>query len=316
MVARPTGLGKGLDALIPGRDPRKPTRDGGDGDGSGLGLRNLDVKSISPNPNQPRIHFDDESLAELAASIRAVGLLQPILVRPKAGSTNSFELIAGERRWRASQRAGLTVIPALVRETDDVASVEQALVENLHRQDLTPLEEAAAYKQLLDDFSMTHEQVAEKVGKTRSAITNSLRLLALPPSIQQLLADGRLSGGHARALLALTDRTTQEQLARQCANDGWTVRAVEEAVRQNLGRTKATSKTTSTSSSTTKTSTKPTTMPQPGLVELERLLGEHLATNVSVTSTNGRGKVVVEFADLNDLERIYRAMTEGPAVSD
>jgi ParB family chromosome partitioning protein len=315
-VARPTGLGKGLDALIPGRDPRKPTRDGGDGDGSGLGLRNLDVKSISPNPNQPRIHFDDESLAELAASIRAVGLLQPILVRPKAGSTNSFELIAGERRWRASQRAGLTVIPALVRETDDVASVEQALVENLHRQDLTPLEEAAAYKQLLDDFSMTHEQVAEKVGKTRSAITNSLRLLALPPSIQQLLADGRLSGGHARALLALTDRTTQEQLARQCANDGWTVRAVEEAVRQNLGRTKATSKTTSTNSSTTKNSTKSTTMPQPGLVELERLLGEHLATNVSVTSTNGRGKVVVEFADLNDLERIYRAMTEGPAVSD
>ena len=315
-MARPTGLGKGLDALIPGRDPRKPTRDGGDGDGSGLGLRNLDVKSISPNPNQPRIHFDDESLAELAASIRAVGLLQPILVRPKAGSTNSFELIAGERRWRASQRAGLTVIPALVRETDDVASVEQALVENLHRQDLTPLEEAAAYKQLLDDFSMTHEQVAEKVGKTRSAITNSLRLLALPPSIQQLLADGRLSGGHARALLALTDRTTQEQLARQCANDGWTVRAVEEAVRQNLGRTKATSKITSTNSSTTKTSTKSTTMPQPGLVELERLLGEHLATNVSVTSTNGRGKVVVEFADLNDLERIYRAMTEGPAVSD
>ena len=315
-MARPTGLGKGLDALIPGRDPRKPTRDGGDGDGTGLGLRNLDVKSISPNPNQPRIHFDDESLAELAASIRAVGLLQPILVRPKAGSTNSFELIAGERRWRASQRAGLTVIPALVRETDDVASVEQALVENLHRQDLTPLEEAAAYKQLLDDFSMTHEQVAEKVGKTRSAITNSLRLLALPPSIQQLLADGRLSGGHARALLALTDRTTQELLARQCANDGWTVRAVEEAVRQNLGRTKVTSKTISTSSSTTKTSTKSTTMPQPGLVELERLLGEHLATNVSVTSTNGRGKVVVEFADLNDLERIYRAMTEGPAVSD
>lgn len=315
-MARPTGLGKGLDALIPGRDPRKPTRDGGDGDGSGLGLRNLDVKSISPNPNQPRIHFDDESLAELAASIRAVGLLQPILVRPKAGSTNSFELIAGERRWRASQRAGLTVIPALVRETDDVASVEQALVENLHRQDLTPLEEAAAYKQLLDDFSMTHEQVAEKVGKTRSAITNSLRLLALPPSIQQLLADGRLSGGHARALLALTDRTTQEQLARQCANDGWTVRAVEEAVRQNLGRTKTTSKTISTNSSTTKNSTNSTTMPPPGLVELERLLGEHLATNVSVTSTNGRGKVVVEFADLNDLERIYRAMTEGPAVSD
>lgn len=323
-MARPTGLGKGLDALIPTRDSRKPTRDGGDGDGSGFGLRNLEVKSITPNPNQPRIHFDDEALAELAASIRAVGLLQPILVRPKSGSANSFEIVAGERRWRASQRAGLTVIPALVRETDDVASVEQALVENLHRQDLTPLEEAAAYKQLLDDFSMTHEQVAEKVGKTRPAITNSLRLLALPPSIQQLLADGRLSGGHARALLALTDRATQEQLARQCANDGWTVRAVEDAVRQSLGRTtKSTNKTASATTSTTTSTTtinkdksKSVNLPAPGIVELERLLGEHLATNVSVTATSGRGKVVIEFADLNDLERIYRAMTEGPAVSD
>lgn len=319
-MARPTGLGKGLDALIPGRDSRKPTRDGRDGDGpgpgSGVGLRNLDVKAVSPNPNQPRIHFDDDALGELAASIRAVGVLQPILVRPKPGSADAFEIIAGERRWRASQRAGLTIIPALVRESDDVAAIEQALVENLHRQDLTPLEEAAAYKQLLDDFSMTHEQVAEKVGKTRSAITNSLRLLALSPSIQQLLADGRLSGGHARALLAITDRSMQERLAKQCANDGLSVRAVEELVRQSLGRP---TKSTSTKASTNKidkSSSRASTMPQPGLVELERLLGEHLATNVSVTAANGRGKVVIEFADLNDLERIYRAMTEGPAVSD
>ena len=318
-MARPTGLGKGLDALIPGRDPRKFTNDGGGGLVDGVGLRNLEIKTIVPNPNQPRIHFDEDSLAELAESIRVVGVLQPILVRPAKGSTSgSFELIAGERRWRAAQRAGLTTIPALVRESDDVSSVEQALVENLHRQDLTPLEEAAAFKQLLDDFSMTHEQIAEKVGKARSAITNSLRLLSLPPSIQQLLADGRLSGGHARALLGVTDKATQELLARRCANEGWTVRAVEDAVRASTGRV---GKTTSTiagtayskhnSASDRKTGVLTTTLPEPGLVELEKLLSEYLATNVSVTSANGRGRVMVEFADYDDLERIYRAMTEG-----
>ena len=317
-MARPTGLGKGLDALIPGRDPRKFTSDGGDGLVDGVGLRNLEIKTIVPNPNQPRIHFDEDSLAELAESIRVVGVLQPILVRPNTGKGSplgSFELIAGERRWRAAQRAGLTTIPALVRESDDVSSVEQALIENLHRQDLTPLEEAAAFKQLLDDFSMTHEQIAEKVGKARSAITNSLRLLSLPPSIQQLLADGRLSGGHARALLGVTDKATQESLARRCANEGWTVRAVEDAVRASTGRV---GKTTSTIAGTAqnnrrdrKTGVPTTTLPEPGLVELEKLLSEYLATNVSVSSANGRGRVMVEFADYDDLERIYRAMTEG-----
>ena len=318
-MARPTGLGKGLDALIPGRDPRKFTNDGGGGLVDGVGLRNLEIKTIVPNPNQPRIHFDEDSLAELAESIRVVGVLQPILVRPAKGSTvGSFELIAGERRWRAAQRAGLTTIPALVRESDDVSSVEQALVENLHRQDLTPLEEAAAFKQLLDDFSMTHEQIAEKVGKARSAITNSLRLLSLPPSIQQLLADGRLSGGHARALLGVTDKATQELLARRCANEGWTVRAVEDAVRTRTGRVGKTTSTISgtahnkqNSASNRKTGVLTTTLPEPGLVELEKLLSEYLATNVSVTSANGRGRVMVEFADYDDLERIYRAMTEG-----
>ena len=317
-MARPTGLGKGLDALIPGRgDSRKQTSDGGSGTGTGAGLRNIDIKSVTPNPNQPRVHFDETAIDELAASIKAVGLLQPILVRPKPGKTGHFEIVAGERRWRACQRAKLETIPALVRITDDVESVEQALVENLHRQDLTPLEEAAAYKQLLDDFSMTHEQVAEKVGKARSAISNSLRLLALPPSIQQLLADGRLSGGHARALLAITDKASQEQLARDCVKQNWTVRAVEEAVRQSLGRevrqTKTDSKNGGTKNSTTTTKPKTITLPEPGIVELQKLLGEHLATSVEITSINGRGRVVIEFADLNDLERIYRAMTEGPA---
>lgn len=323
-MARPTGLGKGLDALIPGRDPRKFTNDGGGGLVDGVGLRNLEIKTIVPNPNQPRIHFDEDSLAELAESIRVVGVLQPILVRPAKGSTiGSFELIAGERRWRAAQRAGLTTIPALVRESDDVSSVEQALVENLHRQDLTPLEEAAAFKQLLDDFSMTHEQIAEKVGKARSAITNSLRLLSLPPSIQQLLADGRLSGGHARALLGVTDKATQELLARRCANEGWTVRAVEDAVRESTGRVGKTTSTISgtahnkqNSASNRKTGVPTTTLPEPGLVELEKLLSEYLATNVSVTSANGRGRVMVEFADYDDLERIYRAMTEGTSSTE
>ena len=320
-MARPTGLGKGLDALIPGRDPRKSTSDGSDG--TGMGLRDIDVNTISPNLNQPRVHFDEDALKELADSIQAVGVLQPILVRPTPGKTKAFEIIAGERRWRASMIAKLKVIPAIVRETNDLLSVEQALVENLHRQDLTPLEEAAAYKQLLDDFKMTHEKVAERVGKSRSVITNSLRLLALPPSILQLLADGRLSGGHARALLAVTDRSSQEKLARQCVDENWTVRAIEEAVRHSLGRDvrpfksdKKTDDKTSTKNSTNTNKSRTVALPPPGMVELEKLLGEHLATNVSVTATNGRGRVVIEFADLNDLERIYRAMTEGPAVSD
>ncbi|MTA65333.1 MAG: ParB/RepB/Spo0J family partition protein, partial [Actinobacteria bacterium] len=205
-----------------------------------MGLRSVEIKTISPNPNQPRSYFNEDSLDELSASIKAVGVLQPILVRPlkqvDATTGIAFELIAGERRWRAAQKAGLVLIPALVRETDDVSSVEQALIENLHRQDLTPLEEAAAYQQLLDDFSMTHEQVGERVGKTRTVITNSLRLLSLPPSIQQLLAGGRLSGGHARALLGVQEKALQEKLAQQCADEGWTVRATEDAVRATTGR--------------------------------------------------------------------------------
>ena len=215
-MARRSGLGKGLDALIPTGSGGQPSAGG-----SSTGLREIPVTSVHPNPNQPRVHFDEEALAELTSSVRAIGVLQPILVRPRGES--DFELIAGERRWRAATRAGLSTIPAIVRVTDDVSSVEQALVENLHRQDLTPLEEAAAYKQLLDDFSMTHEQVATKVGKSRSAITNSLRLLALPAAVQQLLADGRLTAGHAKALLGTPDRAVQERLARQAVEESWTV---------------------------------------------------------------------------------------------
>jgi ParB family chromosome partitioning protein len=272
------------------------------GPDDGTGLRELTISDIRPNPNQPRVHFDEESLVELSASIRAIGVLQPILVRPVDGG---FELIAGERRWRAAQRAGLSQIPAVVRVTDDVSSVEQALVENLHRQDLTPLEESAAYQQLLDDFGMTHEQVATKVGKSRSAITNSLRLLTLPASIQQLLADGRLSAGHAKAILGTPDRVLQEALAKRAVTEQLSVRAVEEAIREQQPKP-----TTKPSSAGPKPAS--TTLRPPGLLELERLLGDHLQTSVSVTMSAKHGRVVIDFADLEDLERIYRVMTEGP----
>jgi ParB family chromosome partitioning protein len=294
-----------------------PPRDGG---GSGTGLQEISVSSIDPNPNQPRNHFDEDSLAELSASIKAIGLLQPVLVRPSS-TPDRFELIAGERRWRASKRAGLSTIPAIVRVTDDVSSVEQALVENLHRQDLTPLEEAAAYQQLLEDFSMTHEQVAAKVGKSRSAITNSLRLLTLPPTIQQYLAEGRLSAGHAKALLGTPDRALQESLARVAVDQSLTVRGLEEAVR-NAVNPGASSTTVIPKPGVTGAKPKTGTpgrvnlVKEPGLHELEELLSEHLATPVTVTLTGKHGKMVVEFADLEDLERIYRLMTEGPDLDE
>jgi ParB family chromosome partitioning protein len=319
-------LGKGLDALIPTNRTTGSTTSGtSTSDGTNIesatGLKDIAVNAIDPNPNQPRVHFDEASLAELSASISAIGVLQPILVRPD--ENGRYQLIAGERRWRAASRAGLQMIPAIVRVTDDVSSVEQALVENLHRQDLTPLEEAAAYQQLLEDFNMTHEQVASKVGKSRSAITNALRLLGLPPSIQSLLADGRLSAGHAKALLGTPDRSLQEQLAKRAVEMGWTVRGVEEAVRD--------SQTTSTTTgggagagtagklvgkSAASTGAKTTTLRPPGLLELEGLLAEHLQTSVGVTMSGKHGRVTIDFADLEDLERIYRLMTEGPPSED
>jgi ParB family chromosome partitioning protein len=326
VVARRSGLGKGLDALIPTNRNGGSTTSGtsttdGTGTESATGLKDIAVNAIDPNPNQPRVHFDEASLAELTASISAIGVLQPILVRPEG--SDRYQLIAGERRWRAASRAGLQMIPAIVRVTDDVSSVEQALVENLHRQDLTPLEEAAAYQQLLEDFNMTHEQVASKVGKSRSAITNALRLLGLPPSIQSLLADGRLSAGHAKALLGTPDRSLQEQLAKRAVEMGWTVRGVEEAVRESQPAAPTTGGGTGTGNagktpgkSTLPSGAKTTALRPPGLLELEGLLAEHLQTSVGVTLSGKHGKVTIDFADLEDLERIYRLMTEGPPSED
>ena len=306
-MARSSGLGKGLSSIIPGAE--LPDADVS----QGAVLSEVPVSSVSPHPNQPRVHFDEESLAELSASITEMGVLQPILVRPLPGG--AFELIAGERRWRAAQRAGLTTIPAVIRLTDDVTSVEQALVENLHRQDLTALEEDAAFQQLLDEFGLTHDQVATRVGKSRSAITNSLRLLGLPPAVQHLLADGQLSAGHARALLGTPDRGRQEQLAREAAVGGWSVRMVEEAVRAESGGADAGGGTETEHDASAPAPvdgaglTPSTRLRPPGLLELEHLLAEHLDTRVSVQMTAKKGRVTIEFADLEDLERIYRAMT-------
>jgi ParB family chromosome partitioning protein len=303
-MSRRSGLGKGLSALIPANE----VADGG----VGALFAEVPTAAVSPNPNQPRVHFSEEGLVELAASISEMGVLQPILVRPK--DDGEYELIAGERRWRAAQRAGLTTVPAIIRTTDDLSSVEQALVENLHRQDLTPLEEAAAFQQLIEDFELTHDQVATRVGKSRSAITNTIRLLGLPPSVQSLLADGQLSAGHARALLGTPDRARQEVLAQAAVTEGWTVRATEQAVRGGDDPVPDAPAAPSAPSSGTGTIdgaglTPATQLRPPGLLELETLLAERLDTRVAVSMGAKRGRVTIDFADLEDLERIYRLMT-------
>lgn len=307
-MARRSGLGKGLSALI-------PTEVAGDRRSQ---LREVPISSIRPNALQPRSHFDEEAMSSLAASVRELGVLQPVLVRALDGDgEEAYELIAGERRWRAARRAGLQTIPVLVKEsTDDVHSLEQALVENLHREDLNPLEEAAAYQQLIDDFSFTHEQVATRVGKSRVAVTNTLRLLQLPAGAQRALAEGSISAGHARALLGSPDRTLQEALVQRIVAEGLTVRAIEEAIRAGVEEPEADVPPEPDVGSTNGTTGRGAPvgarrLPEPGLLELEELLSAHLDTRVKVELRNRRGRVVVEFATLEDLERIYRVMVEG-----
>jgi ParB family chromosome partitioning protein len=303
-VARPGGLGKGLSALIP------PSESADIAASDQPRLEDIPIDAIVENPKQPRMHFDEESLADLSASIQEIGVLQPVLVRPVG---DRFELIAGERRWRAAKRAGLSVIPAIVRTTDDLGSAERALIENLHRKDLTPLEEASAFQQLIEVFALTHDQVASRVGKSRSAVSNSLRLLTLPPSIQGYLADGRLQAGHARALLGTPDRAFQEQLGRRAATEGWTVRSVEDAVRARQSGGAApepepVDTATGSAGPARDTTPPPQRLRPPGLLELEGLLADHLSTSVAVSMGAKRGKIVIDFADLEDLERLYYLM--------
>jgi ParB family chromosome partitioning protein len=311
-VARRSGLGKGLGALI-------PTEVVGDRSSA---LREVPIGSIKPNPLQPRSHFDDETMASLASSIKELGVLQPILVRQIGDEgADEFELIAGERRWRAARRAGLQTIPVLIQVTDEAHSLEQALVENLHRQDLNVLEEASAYQQLIEEFGYTHDEVATRVGKSRTAVTNTLRLLQLPSGAQRLLAEGQISPGHARALLGTPDRGYQEALAKSIVAEGLTVRAVEEAVRAStqplepeggpdlvVVEDPEPSVPPVVIEDAAPPPSAPRRLPPPGLLELEELLSSHLNTRVKVDMSAKRGKVVVDFATLEDLERIYKLM--------
>ncbi len=308
-MARRSGLGKGLSALI-------PTEAVGELDSA---LRTVSISAIKPNDFQPRSHFDEESMSSLAASIREVGLLQPVLVREVEGEEESYELIAGERRWRACRRAGLQTIRVLVQpDAGDAVSLEQALVENLHREDLNALEEAAAYQQLIDEFGLTHEQVATRMGKGRATVTNTLRLLQLPAGAQRALAEGTISAGHARALLGTPDRALQDHLVVQIVEEGLTVRAVEDRVRGETElrvvpppvEDEAAAPNGSTKGSTVGKGREGAgrTLPEPGVLELEDLLSTYLNTRVKVDIQNRRGRLVVEFATLEDLERIYRAM--------
>ncbi len=255
-------------------------------------------------------------MSSLAASIKELGVLQPVLVRQIGGiAADDFELIAGERRWRAARRAGLQSIPVLVLTSDETQSLEQALVENLHRQDLNVLEEAAAYQQLIEEFGYTHDQVAKRVGKSRTAVTNILRLLQLPSGVQRLLSEGQISPGHARALLGTPDRGYQEMLAKAVVAEGLTVRTIEDLVREHNGGGEADGVDTTAESGPRPVASvddpppaPPRRLPPPGILELEELLSGHLNTRVKVDLTSKHGKVVVEFATLEDLERIYKLM--------
>jgi ParB family chromosome partitioning protein len=272
-------------------------------------LQEVPISQIVPNRRQPRGHFDEAALASLTASIGELGVLQPILVRAMDG--DRFELIAGERRWRAAKRAGLQTVPAVVRVVEDAGSLEQALVENLHRQDLNPLEEAGAYQQLIEDFGLTHDDLARRVGKSRSSVSNTLRLFQLPPAIQRLVAEGQLSAGHARGLLGTPDRAFQESLARKAVAESWSVRQVEDAIRLRSELESGKPGAAATGGKGGQKAGEGRLRP-PGLLELEELLSERLSTRVKVTMGAKHGKVVIDFATLEDLERIYRAMSDAP----
>lgn len=328
MAQQRRGLGKGLGALIPENQrssgaPASPSVTSGtvgasigalgpvgtqppppDASTPAPALRHVDgayfaelaVDAIAPNPRQPRRTFDDEALDELAASITEVGLLQPVVVRNLGDG--KYELVMGERRWRASTRAGLETIPAIVRETPDTDMLRDALLENLHRQQLDPLEEAAAYQQLLDDFGATHEQLAQKIGRSRPHITNTLRLLNLSPAVQKRVAAGVISAGHARALLSLDDPQAQDRLAQRIVAEGLSVRAVEEIV--------ALQEDTPLKSPRKPSVSKPVA---PALRHLADRLSDLFETKVKVELGRNKGKIVVEFATVDDLERIVKSMS-------
>jgi ParB family chromosome partitioning protein len=323
MAERKGGLGRGLAALIPTGPPpgspgetpvpRPPTPSTdvpdrwsrplasvpddppADGDGYGAVYREIPVEAIRPNAKQPRTQFDDEHLAELEHSIREFGLLQPIVVRET--SPGSFELVMGERRWRASRRAGLEVLPAIVRQTGDDAMLRDALLENIHRVQLNPLEEAAAYEQLLGEFGVTHTELADRIGRSRPVVTNMIRLLKLPVPVQRRVAAGVLSAGHARALLGLDEAAKQEELAARIVAEGMSVRATEEAVVLARSERAAPARKARRAS-----------IHAPGADRLAESLSDRFDTRVKVELGQRKGRIVVEFGSVEDLERIAQLM--------
>jgi len=299
MAAPKRGLGRGLGALIPTELVNNvPTSSNSVAQPvnanlntvPGITFSEIDLNQIKPNAKQPRQIFEEDALTELTFSLKEIGLLQPIVVR--AVGTNQYEIVAGERRFRAAKLAGFTKIPALIRDTLDTHMLRDALLENLHRAQLNPLEEAAAYQQLLEDFGGTQEELAAKLGRSRPQVTNTMRLLKLPPTVQKRVAAGVLSSGHAKALLGLAQSIDIENLASRIVAEGLSVRATEEIV--SMGPT----------GSSAAGAKKLPTLKAPGLTELADRLGDKLDTRVSITMGKAKGKVVIEFSTLEDLRRI------------
>jgi ParB family chromosome partitioning protein len=285
-MARRGGLGTGLDALI----PTSLTV----GDKEVAQQNEVAITAISPNPRQPRTHFDPVALDELIASIKEIGILQPPVVRQT--TPGKYELIMGERRFRAAKAAGLKTIPVIIRQTPDNELLREALIENIHRSQLNALEEAAAYSQLLTDFNCTHDELAQKLGRSRPLISNTIRLMNLPTSVQQKLASGVLSAGHARALLGLSDTGAIEKLATRIVTEGLSVRATEEIISSGAPKGQSTKKPKQTKSAS------------PELQEIAERIGDALDTRVSIQGSAKKGTIVIEFAGAEDLKRITKAL--------
>lgn len=282
MMAKRGGLGTNLDALIPLTV-----------DEVEVGAQTeIDINLIDPNPRQPRTIFDQEALQELVASIKEIGILQPPVVR-SAG--NRYELIMGERRLRAAKLAGLSKIPVIIRQTPNNELLREALIENIHRSQLNALEEGAAYSQLLNDFNCTQEELAKKLGRSRTVITNTIRLLNLPTSVQQKVAAGVISAGHARALLGLADAAAIEKLAHRIVAEGLSVRAIEEIIAISKPSTKKSGKSSKKSS--------------PELKDLADQLGDVLDTRVRIESAGGKGEIIIEYAGAEDLQRLFKLIS-------
>jgi len=298
VMSKRGGLGRGLSALIPGAP------EAGE---AAAGLMEVPVNAVAPNPKQPRTRFDDETIATLAASIREVGILQPLVVR-RAGD-GRYELIAGERRLRAAKAAGLASVPIVLRDSEDADLLREALIENIHREDLNPIEQAEAFKALLGELGLKQEELADRVGVSRSHIANTIRLLALPLEVQQLLADEKITAGHARAVLSLGDKEAMTSLATRIAAEDLSVRQTEDVVRRFLEVPQATEDKKRVAESIT-------AKPDANLAEVEEILSEQLATRVSIQMGAKRGKVMIEFGSPDDLERIVSEIVgSGPGLA-